>query len=123
MKEIWASLKKVRGAQLLFLLLALCVFGSLLLNRTATGASGKTDMETRAEGVLSKIAGAGAVSVVVYTQKSGDSLTGVTEKPVGAVIVARGARDPAVRLMLLSAAKTLFSLPANAIEVFEMEAE
>ena len=122
MKEMWASLKKLKGAQLLFLLLAVCVFGSILLGARTDGGGDKTDLEARAENVLSKIAGAGEVNVVVYTRKTGDTLTGETETPVGAVIVARGAGDPAVRLRLICAAKTLFSLPANAIEVFEMEA-
>ena len=44
-----------------------------------------------------------------------------SRSPVGAVIVARGARDVEVRLRLAQAAETLLGLTPNQVEVFPME--
>jgi hypothetical protein len=119
-KELWANLKKMKGAQALFLLLCVCVFGCLLLGNGQNAQDTRTDAEARAESVLSAIRGAGEVRVVIYSEKVMESLGQSAEKPVGAVVVAQGAGDPGVRIRLLSAAQTLFALPAGSIEVFEM---
>ena len=43
------------------------------------------------------------------------------ETPVGAVIVAQGADQVAVRLNLIRAAETLLGLSAREVDVFQME--
>ena len=72
----------------LYAAIALCVV--LALSVSAISGS-SPDEETRIARVLSEIAGAGSVSVTIYTEDS---------QPCGAVVVASGAEDIAVRLRL-----------------------
>ena len=71
--------------------------------------------------MLAQIAGAGRVRVVLYAEEEAQSFGQSRQKIVGAVLVSDGAGDPAVRIRLLQAAQTLFALPANSIEIFQME--
>ena len=83
---------------------------------------GMTDQEQRVAAVLSAIEGVGQVRVVVYADEVSDSFGKTSAQPRGAVVVAQGADDLAVRLRLTTAARALLQLPANAIEIFPMEA-
>ena len=78
----------------LYAAIALCVV--LALSVSAISGS-SPDEETRIARVLSEIAGAGSVSVTIYTEDS---------QPCGAVVVASGAEDIAVRLRLQEAVTT-----------------
>ena len=82
----------------LYAAIALCVV--LALSVSAISGS-SPDEETRIARVLSEIAGAGSVSVTIYTEDS---------QPCGAVVVASGAEDIAVRLRLQEAVTTLLGL-------------
>lgn len=121
MKELLANLKKLKPAQALLLLLILCVGCALALKNADTQSDLRTDAEKRAESVLSEIEGAGRVRVMLYAQEEAQGFGQAKEKTIGAVLVSEGAGDPAVRIRLLQAARTLFALPANSIEIFQME--
>lgn len=122
MKELLASLKKIKPVHALLLLLFLSAACALALKGTDAAADLRTDAEKRAESVLSEIKGAGRVRVVLYTQDTPSAFSSDKAQCVGAVLVAQGAGDPAVRIRLLSAACTLFSLPADCVEILPMEA-
>lgn len=78
------------------------------------GGSTATRQEKRMAQVLSLIEGAGRVEVALfYAAEEG----GV---PTGAVVVAQGADALPVRLELIRAARTLLSLPEEAVDVFVM---
>lgn len=92
----------------LLLVVALCL---------AMGASEKrvvaqTADEARLSRVLSAMSGAGTVEVAVYYD---DAI------PCGAVIVADGAGDAAVRIRLTGAVTTLLGLDASRVAVYERE--
>ena len=95
-------------------LLCLCVLLCLMLGRIpADDASAE---EVRLARVLSAIEGAGQVDVAIYhTQTEGASV------PCGAVVVADGAGDMAVRLRLSRAVVTLLGVDASRVEVFQRE--
>lgn len=85
------------------------------------GATGSQE-ERRIAEVLSAMAGAGDVEVALfYGGTRSDGLTGGASPPTGAVVVAQGADDLAVRLSLLRAVRTLLGLPETAVDVFVME--
>lgn len=86
--------------------IALCVV--LALSVSAISGS-SPDEETRIARVLSEIAGAGSVSVTIYTEDS---------HPCGAVVVASGAEDIAVRLRLQEAVTTLLGLDSSRVAVY-----
>ncbi len=121
MKEWLQKFKVIKGSQWLLLLLALCVLGSLYL--PSIEQNGMSDEEKRVSAVLSQIAGAGEVQVVIYYAESKNGWSDATKTPVGAVIVARGAGDVGVRLNLTRAVQTLLGLPLGSIEVFAMEVQ
>lgn len=83
----------------------LCLFLGAREEQTATE-------ESRISRVLSTISGAGKVEVAVYYE---DSI------PCGAVIVADGADDVAIRLQLISAVTTLLGIGQNRVAVYERE--
>jgi len=98
-------------------------------------------LEGRLESILSAIRGAGRVRVLItYGVDAGSEQgrelqgqTGITlsSQPLaspemapeirGALVVAEGASDPAVRLKLQRAVQAATGLPLSCIEVFEME--
>ena len=105
------------------LALLLCA-GAYLLSTLplASPAAPMTEEEKRLSATLSRIAGAGEVRLSIYYAQTASAFGGSGQKtPVGAVIVARGAGDVAVRLNLLRAAETLLGLSASQVEVFPME--
>ena len=123
MKGLLQRLTAVRGSQWLWLLLAAALLvWTLLPQGSGQSGSGMTDQEGRVAAVLSAIEGVGQVRVVVYADEVSDSFGKTSAQPRGAVVVAQGADDLAVRLRLTAAARALLQLPANAIEIFPMEA-
>lgn len=89
--------------------LLFCVALCLMLGADADeGSAG----ENRISRVLSTIHGAGKVEVAVYYE---DTI------PCGAVVVADGAGDVAVRLRLLSAVTTLLGINQNRVAIYERE--
>ena len=113
--EAWRG--KKLGPMVLIGLFALVLLLSLFMGEGGTDAH--TAQERRIGEVLGRIAGAGRVEVMIYEQNA-DGLLGGTSGTVGAVVVAEGADDLAVRLQLIRAVRTLLGLPETAVEVFEM---
>ena len=86
-----------------------------LLGMAGGAAKGTVStQEKRIAAVLSAMEGAGKVEVALFYGGEGT-------QPTGAVVVAQGAGDLAVRLRLIRAARTLLGLPETAVDVFEME--
>lgn len=103
-----------KSALWLAALLSAAVMLALLMGAERTAASRE---EQRVAEVLSAMAGAGRVEVALFY---GEEKT-LSQKPTGAVVVAEGADDVAVRLRLIRAVRTLLGLPETAVDVFEME--
>lgn len=100
---------------------ALALLAAAMLLGGSAG-SGASQEEARIAQVLSAIAGAGEVEVALfYTQQDMPYGGTASAVPTGAVVVAQGADDVAVRLQLIRAVRTLLSLPESAVDVFVME--
>ena len=101
------------------LLWALAAVAAVLVLLLAGEASPGTEnrLEKRMAEVLGCIAGAGKVEVALFY--TGDE-SGQSGSPTGAVVVAQGADDLAVRLELIRAVRTLLGLPEAAVDVFAM---
>ncbi|MBQ8536236.1 MAG: hypothetical protein IJ461_02380 [Clostridia bacterium] len=108
-----------------WLIAAVIILTLLSLTWTEPAATnGASQQEMRMAQVLSQIHGAGKVEVAVYyPQAEASSLWENQElaAPTGAVIVAQGGNDIAVRLQLIRAASTLLGLEGDQICVFPMD--
>lgn len=91
------------------------IFAAILLCLTtsSTPDASSTTAELRLARVLSAMEGAGSVEVAIYYAPENAAL------PCGAVIVADGAGDIAVRLRLTRAVSTLLGIGSNRVEVFQ----
>ena len=107
----WRTYLKRDGWLLAALMLAVVL--CLGLSATDRASPSQNNDEIRLSHVLASITGAGQVEVMIYY----DDHT----LPCGAVIVADGAGDPAVRIRLASAVTTLLGLDASRIAVYERE--
>ena len=95
-----------------------------LLLKGGGGAGTATQQEKRIAEVLSTMAGAGHVEVALfYAQENTGFSSAELSVPTGALVVAEGAGDVAVRLQLIRAVRTLLGLSENAVDVFVMEGE
>jgi len=83
--------------------------------------TGATQQEKRIAQVLSAMDGAGKVEVALFYAQEAGAFGASASAPTGAVVVAEGAEDMAVRLKLIRAVRTLLSLPESAVDVFVME--
>ena len=92
--------------------LALVVALCLAMGASEGSRSAQTAEEARLSRVLSAMAGAGGVDVAIYYDDA---------VPCGAVIVAAGAGDAAVRIRLTGAVTTLLGLDASRVAVYERE--
>lgn len=104
-------------------IIAAAVAVLLVLMMAETGGEGMaSQQEQRIAEVLSAMAGAGRVEVALYYVQQEDELfASAASAPSGALVVAEGAGDMAVRLNLIRAVRTLLGLPENAVDVFVME--
>lgn len=110
----------MKGKTGLWLGCALAMLAAVLLALNGQ-SSGPSQEEERIAQVLSAISGAGRVEVALfYAQESGGFGAAAAKTPTGAVVVAEGAEDVAVRLQLIRAVRTLLSLPESAVDVFVM---
>ena len=102
---------------LLWVIIAMAALLALLF----WGGEGTSSVESRVEKrmgeVLGSIAGAGRVEVALFYAGDDKQPAGM---PTGAVVVAQGADDLAVRLELIRAVRTLLGLPEAAVDVFAM---
>lgn len=117
------SLKHLlEGKALVWVALGLLLLVGLMMVTQPGGNESMTTDERRIAEVLSAIEGAGKVEVALfYAASSSEYGTRESTAPTGAVVVAQGARDLAVRLDLIRAVRTLLSLPEAAVDVFVME--
>ena len=92
--------------------LAIVVALCLMLGAAENGRVAQTSDEARLSRVLSAMAGAGTVDVAVYYDNA---------VPCGAVVVADGAGDAAVRIRLAGAVTTLLGLDTGRVAVYERE--
>lgn len=121
-------LKKIAGEKRLATLVLMLLAGLMLiglsfalsrqkeqpadLGRDVTYAAGS--VEERLAHVLSQIAGAGQVEVLVTEGDQG---------VLGVLVVADGAQELSVRTELMRAAMTALDVPADAVEVFARQGE
>ncbi|MDR3216485.1 MAG: hypothetical protein LBT55_03610 [Clostridiaceae bacterium] len=124
--KLSALVKKIKGIKNIELIVSLVVIAVALLiyagiksapakdtaepDSVNTAASEMTVEETRLAAVLSRIEGVGKVTVMI--SKSDDG------KPISAVVVAEGAKNPGIKLKLLEAVETALSLPGSAVEIY-----
>ena len=95
-----------------------------LLLKAGAGAGAATQQEKRIAEVLSTMAGAGRVEVALFFAQENTGFAATESSvPTGALVVAQGAGDVAVRLQLIRAVRTLLVLSENAVDVFVMEEE
>lgn len=106
---------KERFGKDVWLILALCgcVALCLLMGLWEPASTAQTQQEARLARVLSAMEGAGNVEVAVFYQEE----AGI---PCGAVIVAQGADDVAVRLSITRAVCTLLGLESTQVDVFKL---
>lgn len=115
MKGNWSRLP-------VWIFVAAAVLLALMLVETDEGGTA-SQQERRIAEVLSTMAGAGHVEVALYyaPQESDAFSVSSAGTPTGALVVAEGAGEMAVRLQLIRAVRTLLGLPETAVDVFEME--
>ncbi len=90
--------------------LAVCIAACLLLGVSQDTAN---DSEARISRVLSSLAGAGHTEVALYYDQQA--------VPCGALVLAEGAGDIAVRLQLTNAVSTLLGLDPQAVAVYPLQ--
>ena len=119
MKKWLEAVKGIKGGVWL-LLIAACAL-ALLIPGSSQTKTAMTEEEQRYSATLSRIAGAGEVRISIAFAQTASTFGGTNRQPTGAVIVAKGAGNVAVRLELLRAAEALLGLTAQEVEVFVME--
>jgi len=107
----------------LWVIAAAAVLLALLLADNGTTGTA-SQQERRIAEVLGAIDGAGKVEVALfYAQEQTGFSASDNSAPTGALVVAEGAGDMAVRLQLIRAVRTLLGLSENAVDVFVMEGD
>lgn len=105
-------IERLRGARRVewFALMALiALLALLLMNQRSASTDTKTELEKRLEAVLSRIDGAGAVSVMVHTDGNG-AVSGVA-------VIAPKLTDVGAYLSIQSALVTLLEVDYEDIEI------
>lgn len=117
-------MKESLGKTPLWIVAGAVVMLAILMLKSTDGVTA-TQEEQRIASVLSAMAGAGRVEVALYYgQSDADAFSSTAgSAPTGALVVAEGAGDMAVRLELIRAVRTLLGLPETAVDVFMMEDE
>ena len=119
MKEWMEKIRKGKGWPLL-MLLGLCMGFSVLLSINPEGQPLSTQEEKRIAQALSLIQGAGECRVILHYEKEAAAFS-QAQGLTGALIIAQGAEEIAVRLRLMQAAETLLGLAPSQVEIFPME--
>ena len=107
MKQLFATLKAARWLELTIAAGLICILLVLALSSGSGDAASKE--EVRMQRILSRIEGAGRVSVMISEDGSGGC--------AGVVVVASGAEDVGVMLRLQRAVQALTDLDLDRIEI------
>ena len=107
MKQVLETIKAARWLELAIAAGLVCVLIMLALG--SSGGSAASDEEARMERILSRVEGAGRVSVMLARDEGGAC--------TGAVVVASGAGDVEVMLRLQRAVQALTNLELSKIEI------
>ncbi len=121
MKKWLEAVRGMKGGVWL-LLIAACATALVFLPASSQSKTAMTEEEQRYSATLSRIAGAGEVRISIAYAQPASSFGSGSRQPTGAVIVAQGAGNVAVRLELLRAAEALLGLCAQEVEVFAVGA-
>ncbi|HOB64609.1 MAG TPA: hypothetical protein PKH08_05610 [Clostridia bacterium] len=134
-KNGWAKVKTIKNIEIIIGLVIICLI-VLIYSSITAGAEKKkpdpkldnggytqsaTELEKRLGDILSEIDGAGKVSVMITYEAQtansgdGDAIEGIK----GVVVVADGAENPAVRIRLITALRTLLDIDADSIQIFD----
>lgn len=108
MKQLMDALKGARRIEVLIIAAMVCTLLVLTLNDRGAQPSGNED-EKRMQQILSRIDGAGQVSVMIASDADGVHR--------GVVVTSSGAEDVRVMLELQRAVRTLTGLDLDQIEV------
>lgn len=109
MKAFLAALKAARKTEILVAVAAICVL-LVLYTGSGTNAGGTTVEEKRLQRILSRIEGAGSVTVMLSTNGEESSYT-------GAVVVSEGAGDILASVRIQRAVQALTGLSSEQIEI------
>ncbi|MDO5322761.1 MAG: hypothetical protein Q4G06_01980 [Clostridia bacterium] len=107
MKQLFETIKAARWLELTIAVGLICILIVLALG--SGGGSAASEEEARMQRILSKIGGAGQVSVMIARDERGDC--------TGVVVVASGAEDVEVMLRLQRAVQALTDLELSQIEI------
>ena len=107
MKQLFETIRAARWLELAIAAGLVCVLIVLALG--STNGSAASDEEARMQRILSRIDGAGRVSVMLARNDAGEC--------TGVVVVASGAEDVKVMLRLQRAVQTLTNLELSQIEI------
>ncbi len=101
---------------------------------SASGASDERELEERLAAILSRIEGAGSVSVMVKLEPAGEGASSrgfgllasdreyeAEGSVCGVIVVAQGAHDAKVRVMLSAAVTSLLGVGPDRVSVFPMD--
>lgn len=137
-KKLWETISKIKNVQWIAVLMLAGVLLIILSNALTPGAGpapqetgtpqvspSPQTLEERLESVLSMVAGAGKVRVLVNTQQLAPAAIGgqVGEEITGIIVVAEGGENLSVRLELARAVQSLLDVPQSNIEILTMEKE
>lgn len=117
--EKWRGLLRDRRMMIAAVAVTLLMIACML---PGSQNEGMTSEERRIAQTLESVSGAGRVLVTLYYAPQSTGF-GSTQQMVGALAVASGAGDIAVRLRLTQALETLLDLPAENVLVLRMEEE
>lgn len=121
-REALGRLRGVRYIEWVLLAVAAAAAVLLLSGQETVGGAARTDLEARMESVLSCVAGAGRVRVLVGEGASAP-VFGQADAAAGVVVVAEGAEDLRVALELERAVRALLGVGAGQIEILDMREE
>ena len=124
MSVLRRTLDRLRGARSVeWALLAVGLAAGLLLLTRAESMPGaaSTPLEARMESVLSCVAGAGRVRVLVHSKEDAAAFDAASAPASGVIVVAEGAGNVRVELELLEAVRALLGVDSERIEILAMK--
>lgn len=112
MKQLIEALRSARKIEIFIIAAVVCTLAVLWMGGGAQTATGSEE-EVRMARILSRIEGAGSVSVMIASSEDGAA--------TGVVVAASGAGDVRVMLEMQRAVRTLTGLELDRIEIVKSE--